>query len=407
MIIKSFSGLSKGTLTINLIFIVSILLPNKSYAYIIQGLIILYLIIGSRTLFQRFYGILGFVKMSFLLILLLSLFYNTIVGSPFYIVSTIKIIYVSLLILFFPLAGNYKILKGSLIFCIVFIVLSQISYFLQISFFTNLIDNYYTNDIYFNSYEGLALEDTNPDSYGFIRFGGIFRNPNQCGRMVTLLYAVFLLNTSKSFGKIDFLILNIFLFSLLLTGSRTALLIFIFLTGVRSYWFIKKKIKKFGLIIPILIFSGFFLVSNFSFNIRILNFSDSGSLTGSSLFNKFSFLGHYIFDNPDFDMFKLLVGNFNVDDLSDLDLNTNLRIEHFDNEIGYLIYAFGFFGLFMIICFYTIIFIRGTREVRFLMILILWTLTSTIITNMRFSFIFLFMLSLYYPTKTSVRMLNR
>ncbi|MDC1080748.1 O-antigen ligase [Flavobacteriaceae bacterium] len=406
MIIKSLSSLSKGTLTINFIFVVSVLLPNTSLAYLIQGVFILYLISFSKIHSQRFYGNLGFVKMMFLVILLISFFYNAIVGSSFYIDSIIKIIYISLLILFFPLARNYKILKGSLIFCIVLIVLSQISYFLQISLVSNFIENYYTNDVYFNSYESLSLDEYSGD-FGFLRFGGIFRNPNQCGRMVTLIYAVFLLTTSKSFSKVDFSMLIIFLFSVLLTGSRTALLVFIFLTGVRLYWFTKKKIKKFNVIILILMFSGFFLVSNFSSNVRILNFSESGTQKKSSLFNKFIFLGHYIFENPNSDTFKLLVGNFNVDNFADLDLNTNLRIERFDNEIGYLIYAFGFFGLFMIVCFYTIIFKRGTREVRFLMILMLWTLTSTILTNMRFSFVFLFILSLYYPKRIPIGMLNR
>jgi hypothetical protein len=406
MIIKRLSSLSKGTLIINLIFVVSVLLPNKSFAYIIQGLFILYLTIGSKTHSQRFYGNFGFIKISFIVILILSFFYNTIVGSTLYIDSIIKIIYISFLIIFFPLTRNYKILKGSLIFCVILIVLSQISFFLQISSISNIIENYYTNDVYFNSYEGLAIDEYSGD-FGFLRFGGIYRNPNQCGRMVTLLYAVFLLTTSKSFSKVDFSMLIIFLFSVLLTGSRTALLVFISLTGVRLYWFIKKKIKNFRVIIPILMFSGFFLVSNFSFNARILNFSESKSLTESSLFNKFYFLGHYIFDNPNLDMFKLLVGNFDVDNLSDLDLNTNLRIERFDNEIGYLIYAFGFFGLFMIVCFFTIIFKRGTREMRFLMILMLWTLTSTILTNMRFSFVFLLILSLYYSKRTSIGMLNR
>ncbi len=256
-----------------------------------------------------------------------------------------------MLILFFPISGNFKIYSNTLIICLSIIVISQIAYILNIPFVVNLINIFYPDDIYSLKSEYLLSNSSN----GFLnmRYGGLFRNPNHCGRIVSLLYAIYLIDIKKSKILMNACVLVLFLFSILLTGSRTAFLVVTLLTVffVHKNIFVRYKGVYFPFFILTLLFALYF--GDFRIESRIFDFSElSGGDKHSSLTIKLNFLLDYIDNTLLRQPLDLIFGTFNVDNGENFVLDGNSRIKNFDSEIGYLIFSIGFVGLSLLLWFY-------------------------------------------------------
>ena len=176
------NALLRKTKIINIIFILTLFFPSNTYSYLLQGVFLVGLILSSPEVnHNRFSTHFKLLKMSFILWISISFIYNVVVQTTFYKDSLIKISYISMLILFFPISGNFKIYSNTLIICLSIIVISQIAYILNIPFVVNLINIFYPDDIYSLKSEYLLSNSSN----GFLnmRYGGLFRNPNHCGRI--------------------------------------------------------------------------------------------------------------------------------------------------------------------------------------------------------------------------------
>lgn len=389
---------------INIVFIIAIFLPVNASSYLIQGVIMFGLILSSSIVSrERMAGDLKYQKVFLFTWVFLSFCYNVIIGTEFNLDSVIKLGYLTILILFFPISSVFKLFKSTIFICITLIFISQISFPLQISFVTDLIDTYYAREFYFNSSETIMLNSFS-GSLLDLRFGGIYRNPNQCARIITLLYAVFLVNKNYTrLNKFDVFSFLLFVPSILMTGSRTSLFIFILLSIVYCYKYLKRNFKKIIFILPISIILTIIFIKNIDLDARIFDYSElSGDGTNSSFTKKIDFLLNYVqytsFDQP----LNLFFGTFNVGHGENYVFNLSSKIHNFDSEVGYLFYSLGIVGVFLVIWFYKIIYTNTGTNVKFLMIILLWSLTSTILTNMRFSFLFLFILSLYYDKKKRI-----
>jgi len=388
----------KDSAIINIIFIIAVFLPVNTSSYILQGVIIFGLVFSSSIVNRdRIEGNFKYQKLMFYLWVSLSYFYNVVMGAQFETDSIIKIGYLTIILLSFPISRTYKIFESTIFVCIILIFITQISYPLNISFIIDMIDTYYARESFFNNSEAVML-NTYTGSLLDLRFGGVFRNPNQCARIVTLLYGVFLVNKINN-GSSIFNVLSLLLFipSILMTGSRTSLVIFIMLTGLYYYYKSKYVFKKSILILPVLMVVIVIFIGNINLDGRIFDFSElSGNENNASFTTKLNFLNNYISYASKSQPFDLFIGTFNVDSGDNFVFNSNYRIKNFDSEIGYVVYSLGFVGILLILWFYIIIYKNTGHNVKLLMIILLWSLTSTILTNMRFSFLFLFVLSIYY-----------
>lgn len=367
-------------------------LPNNALGSLFQVILMVVLFVhtafGKTQVLKKF----GLMKLALVAWLFLVLFYSQLAGYQIYAQSTIKLISIGLFFLLFPLKLSHSIDQRLILGATVIILITQVAYVLNLNLVIDLINTYYTSEGYFNSSEVVAGTTELEDVFN-LRFGGIYRNSNQAGRMITLLFATSLLNFSKV-QKRKWMILaslGLLFFGVLLTGSRTSFLVLVILSVSFVLYYLninRTKVILGGLlfILPIFLLLG-------SGN-RLLNYSEfSGNAKRGSFLSKLNFLDSYIDQTSLTKPTDLVFGKFNIDNFS---YYYGQRINKFDSEIGYLIHAVGFVGLLLIIIFYLNIFVKSGPKTRFIMLLLFWMITSSVLTNFRFLALFFLVLSLFY-----------
>ncbi len=387
------------------IFILIVLfLPNNAIGSLIQILLTGFIVIYYRTLFtERIAGI-SLHKLLFFSALIISLFYSLLSGYEFYTSVIIKLVYLTVLILSFPIIKQGAINNKTIFIAISIILFTQLSYVFGLGAIVRFIDTYYTSEGYFNSYEVVANETEIVDILS-LRFGGIYRNSNQAGRIITLLLGILLVNFSrKKFTTIFYVNAALLIISVLLTGSRTSF--FVMMLFFISYYILfgVKKHYHIFLIGLLGIFTIAILAKSGS---RLLDLSDfaSGEAKKGSFTSKRVFLENYLDQAYIHNPADLIFGRFNLDQVY---YDYGLPITKFDAEFGYIIHGIGLFGLFALLIFLLRLFIVGGPRTRLLFILLIWMITSTVFTNLRFSLLFMFIASLYFTDrrlKTNVSIL--
>lgn len=368
---------------LEIIILLVVFLPTGKWLYITQLLctVILFFIGYNKIRLNKY---IFQYKLLITASILFTLVYSFALSHPIYLDSTLKIFNILLLIVFYPLINGYTISEKLIIYTVAVVLASQLVFIFNVTPVVEFIKNYYTTEGFKNWGERVLTENISGNWSVFdMRFGGIFRNPNQCGRMLTLLLVVYL-QLKKTLNFKDILVLILFFTSLLLTGSRTSMLIFVFI--VLYFVFRNVKVKKsyvYSLSVVVAIALG---ILSIKYNSRILSvFSFSGDQP-ASVSIKYLFLFFYIKETILNNFFDLLFGKFNIDDLKLI--FENLAITKFDAELGYLIHAIGVFGVVALILFFAQIFRMADKKFYLFYILLLWSLTSTILTNLRFSFLF-------------------
>ncbi|WP_298418006.1 O-antigen ligase family protein [uncultured Kordia sp.] len=381
-----------------LIFLLMVFLPNGKLLYVSQILFtLLAVFLGRNEL--RLHKAFGEYKLLVITSMFVTFVYTIIIGNGLYVSSLVKMINIAILIIFFPLINGYEFKDRLIVFSVSLILFSQLAFIFNIQSVTSFIDAYYSSENFRNWGEIVLQNDTLGNRSIFdLRFGGVFRNPNQCGRMLTLMLIVYLQGKKKLVKK-HYLSLLIILCSIVLTGSRTTMIIFVLLI---SYFFLKEvKIKKKHLYTGISVALILVIFLGYKFNSRIFYLLSSTTAANEpgSLAVKYIFLWHYIADTFVNNILNLIFGTFNIDDI---DIHVEgLKIYKFDAGVGYLLHAFGLLGLFSLLIFFLQMFVRASRSTKLFFILTIWVITSTILTNLRFSFLFMFMFGNYYKLKES------
>lgn len=343
---------------------------------------------GKTQVLKKF----SLLKLALVAWLLLVLFYSQLAGYSIYAQSTIKLVSIGLFFLLFPLKLKHGIDQRLILGATVIILITQVAYVLNLNPVIDLINTYYTSEGYFNSSEVVAGNTELEDVFN-LRFGGIYRNSNQAGRMITMLFAISLLNFTRPQKRKWTILASLVLlfFGVLLTGSRTSFLVLILLSVSFVLYYLninRTKVILGGLlfVLPVFLFIG-------SGN-RLLNYSEfSGNAKRGSFLSKLNFLNSYIDETSLTKPTDLVFGKFNIDNFS---YYYGQRINKFDSEIGYLIHAVGFVGLLLIVIFYLNIFVKSGPKTRFIMLLLFWMITSSVLTNFRFLTLFFLVLSLFY-----------
>lgn len=267
---------------------------------------------------------------------------------------------------------------------LVCIVLTQVAYLLDVSFVTNLLDTYYPiegdlENVYLNMQRNITYE--NMLSY---RLGGLYRNPNQCARSLTLLLAAFLLLYKER---------NIWWFAVLafagivLTGSRTGFIIASLI--IVTYIIVCIKTSS-----PVKISIGIAAAVGIAYMMLagpgIFRAVDiAAGMSGSSGL-KFEAFSYYIQNEQS--SIRLLFGYLDPDRFQ----STSGVLDYFDADYGYLIFNYGIVGFAMILLFNLFLFNKTDREGRVYFIVLLWMITSSIYSSFRALFVYMLLLSLVY-----------
>lgn len=209
--------------------------------------------------------------------------------------------------------------------CLIF---SQLVYVLGISGITQYLDRIYPLNEEQMVWTHRSVSSINELGTVNIRGGGLYRNPNQYTKYLNLLYVLVLNLRFKSILK--YILPVVFLVSILITGSRTGLIVFI---AINLLQFIT---RKGSFLLPIFIGAVLFFISSI-FTLRSLDIAtgiSSGSLT-KRLPNI-----DYIVEHLDGK--SLFIGNFyNENTVSNL-LNADFI---FDSDFLSVFFSFGLIGL--------------------------------------------------------------
>jgi len=357
----------------NILFFLAFILPSYTYTY-------LFIIVGA-ILFS-FFNFKSFnfshQKFIFLAVFFIALSSN-ILSNNLIFLSDIDLIKNFLLLIIVMLLGNYNTysLNSSIILTIIgLLIFSQLTFVFDLTFFKNIIDNFYPVEDRFLVWTHRSIDSIQDLIDINIRAGGIFRNPNQYSKYLNLLFIVYL-NKHPKFNRAQITLILIILVSILLTGSRTGFFVFFFILTL------KLKYEKYN-ILPFLVLIPTVFALDLYFNFRSLDlFFDE------SLANRIPVIDYIFFDSSSL---GLLLGNFYGEESISSKLSTSFM---FDSDLLSLLYSFGIAGIF-ILCY---IFYRLTiySGLKYVFPIFLYAITGGVFFDIRFLLVLYLVLSFYKP----------
>lgn len=347
----------------NILLIGVFLLPQVNTIYALNLLLFLFILKHRHEYFL-------YQKFTFLFFIITSLSFALALLNPdiHYYLSNKDILKPFLIVMIILLIGNYsriEVNKKVLLFISVFLILSQFAYIFGIIGVTQLIDTIYPLNEEQIVWTHRSISDVNELSIVNIRAGGIYRNPNQYSKYLNLLYVLVLNVRIKSYTK--YLISLAFLISILLTGSRAGLIIFILINLLQLLT--KNNSRLLFIFIGIVVYT----ISRY-FTLRSFDISSgfsSGSLT-KRLPNIDYILQHL-------NVKSLFIGNFyNEGTISNL-LSNNFM---FDSDFLSIFFSFGLMGLVIL----TIIYYKLLKlsKIKYIAPIFLYSITGGIVFDLNY-----------------------
>ena len=377
------------SIIVGVVFVLSILLPHKGVLYLINPLLLLFLAYRYSSIKR-----ITLMQIAMAIIIVLSLSWNFFAGVDISSKSFVRLFYILELLLFFPFCGNHKLPNVFIYFVVVIILLSQICYVYNvgvlIDFFNQLYP--YTGSLDSESADYLVSQSQEADSLSAleaIRFGGLFHNPNQCMKYISLCSVAFIL---ENHGRRLITFLPFFAIvgiSSVLSGSRTGFVIVLSSLAIAlAFRFVKYKVA----ILLVVILSAIIVPPIFSSlkdDYRLFQIS-SGLSSGGSISLKYANLHSYL---QRVDSFRaLVVGNASIESIKEL---YGVSFTKFDSEWGNAIYYYGILFTIIYFSFLIQLVIRLKGYYRIAGLILLWIISSTILFSFRTSFAFMFILSKY------------
>jgi len=375
---------------IGIILTLSILLPHVSVLYLFNPIILIYLALKYSKIKR-----INYLQISMIILIFISFIWNLLYGVELSNKSLLRAFYISELILFFPFVSNIRIPNSYLYLIISVILMSQLSYILNVGFLINLFNSIYPytgEELYYTSSYLIEKSSTisSISDFGLIRYGGLFYNSNVCMKYVSLILIVFVIENKGVYFKKHMIFYTLVIISSILASSRTGFVIILF--AVILGYYLKNNKLNFKNIFFIFSFSLLLLLLlyvSFGDEIRLFQISEGFEEEGSISLKYNNFIYYW---NKIYDLRQVIVGNFNIDSLKEL---YDTPFSMFDSEWGNSVYCYGiFFTLFYIA--FLIKKIKNLKGMNFIAVLILlWIISSTILFSYRTSFAFLFVLSKY------------
>lgn len=295
---------------------------------------------------------------------------------------------VTFVVIFYTFASykGYRILFAYILLAILYIFVSQISMVLNFPYLASFFDQTY-NLTETAAENGFNLSDMDALSAGIsARLGGIYFNGNNCGEYLSVIYAMGLCSEDQLDGKKRILLypfICLVAISMLLTGSRTAFVVF----GAISLYYLYAKgydVRIYLLIVTLLIIVILSVDIGDFRAFKVKEGMDSSIATKVGLFN--GYISNittpiwYLFGAGDIMVTTYLDGSFGG---SDFDLG-NIFINF--GAFFYLAYVFFVFRLY-----YKLI-----KRYRVIMFVLLWTFSNSILINYRMCPVFFMSLGILY-----------
>lgn len=376
---------------LGIILAIAILLPHEGVLYLVNPIMLIYLIIKYARDNQY-----SFIQIAMVSVIGLSVVTNVLWGVDLSSKSLIRTVYIALILLFFPFCGNKRIPSIYLYGITLFILVTQLAYVYDIDSVIEFIDAVYPYEGDAEYYDSEFIIEHAEDTDGTLlelqalRLGGLFHNSNQCLKYMSLLTIAFLIENNKKtiLSWIPFMI--IILWSALLAGSRTGFMIILLSIAVAII--LKGSGKHFTRNLVYVLLGGatiFLVASTFMQDFRVFQISDGFNDDGS-ISIKFEHLNSYlqVLDS----VRVILLGNASIENIQHL---YSLRFTQFDSEWGNAIYFYGFmfillYGFFL---YKAVITLRGIYIITAFMLF--WIVSSTILFSYRTSFAFFLLFSKY------------
>lgn len=273
----------------------------------------------------------------------------------------------------FPNIGGVRIRNALLYFALLYVLFSQLIYILNVPMLSNLLDTLYPVE---DEHLAIVMENVSVQNRAFFRSGGIYRNPNDCARIITLLIAIFAVENrdGKLSEKIPFIAIS--LVSVFLTGSRTGLAVSLL---ILVFGFVLNQ-KRRGSTIRIVFIAALVSILLFSvFNatdLRITDYNNTGSID-----IKFATFMNYLSQNNG--LIESLFGNLDPDSFV---ATTGMVLDAFDADYGYLYYCYGIIGFLCVVVFFVNLYNRMNKSKRFVMLLLVWAVSNSLIFSFRMFF---------------------
>lgn len=285
----------------------------------------------------------------------------------------------------FPLTDKYiNVPCGYFFFTAFVIFLTQIAYILDVSFITSFLDSYYPIEGDLESMYSHLRSNVTFDNMLSYRLGGLYRNPNQCARSLTLLLASYLLlfKNRKTFWFVALTFVGV-----VLTGSRTGFIIAALIIVAYIFFCVKvSPIAKIAVIAAAVGVVSFMLIAGAS----IFRAVDIASGMGGSSTLKFNTFVYYFQNEPSF--VRLLFGY-----LDPKRFQSGYGVmDQFDADYGYLVFDYGLVGFVMILVFNLVVFLKTNKQGRVFFLVLLWMVTGTVFSSYRAVFVYILLLSLVY-----------
>jgi hypothetical protein len=278
---------------------------------------------------------------------------------------------------------------------VIYLVFIQFAMTLNIPLVTTFVDKFYPIEINYwgsNNYESIQ------DAFSQLnnRLAGIYYNPNLMGQSILLLYVIILVSLLKHNVNSSYLQLFLFilcLVSIVLSGSRTALITFIFI-NIFAYY--KPLFRYILLLIPFFLYFFFFVITKYLDEVRVLSnitspFGDKSDSGGQKLEVLLSHFRNYNYSSIK-ELLFLLFGKMNWD-------------KQFDADPGYIISYFGLIGIFFLIIFISYLFLKIENRYKFVILIFMISIGGTIIINFRYSILAFYILSFSLKSSTQKKLL--
>ena len=311
------------TIIVHIFLFLAFFLPIYSWSQYLLVLIpfFLYVTVSDKKLYIGWNYIV-------LLCLFLSLLFNSFWLIPENFKSLYKVFNLCVLLSLFPFFkyNDIYIRRWFVVTMIGIVIFTQIVWLLGLQPIIKLLDNIYPATV---SYGQIGV-DLSLNIGG--RYGGVFHNPNDCSRNITILTAMYFVLSGRE-KRTDILVLFLMGFSIFLTGSRTGIMMFV---ATVSIYILNQdsisKIQKIYILSLVLSVLAIFFIYAVGDNTRVktLTFNVGKS---ERLYYIVEILTN-TFKNP----IEFAFGNFYQERLSVLGFGFS---GGFDSDLGNLIYYYG------------------------------------------------------------------
>ncbi len=362
--------------------ILGLLLPHTSNILMLVNpiLCVIFILINGKSIYK--YGLAPILAIVIAMLLNMS---GAATGKSMLMSTSII-----LCIAAFPMIKNVQVKNIYIYLIFGFIFLSQVSYMFNLNFISSFIDTYYPiswgENFIIRTNENVTIEN-----YQDYRLGGLYRNPNQCAKYVTFLLGIYLVTNSKTAIKKQLWFAALCYLSILFTGSRTGFVIGSILVVIA---FFRNQRASYASRTVVSILIAVFVLYNFlsgeggrGADIEAGLHNSAGSkfrILIDYLSNETS-ITHYLFGHLDYSLFEA----------------SYFTTYSLDSEYGYIIYCFGFVGLFAFIYYVWKIYQQVDKTKRLFFVVLLWMISSSIFMAYRSCFVFLLLLSTLFSQEKS------